>query len=98
MSPGLRKRSARALKAAGLKHVTLHEARHSFASYLAAAGISLKDLTSIMGHSSVTVSLDRYGHLFEGALATTAAQVNAYLAAADTDSRIAQLADVSDQE
>jgi integrase len=88
---GLRKRSARALAAEGLGHVTLHEARHSFASYLAASGIGIKELTVILGHSSVTVSLDRYGHLFEGALAQTAAQINAWFEASDTRSRVAQL-------
>lgn len=88
---GLRKRTATALTAAGLKHVTLHEARHSFASYLAASGIGLKELTSIMGHSSVTVSLDRYGHLFEGAMASTAARIDAWLEAADTAGRVAQI-------
>jgi integrase len=89
---GLRKRTAKALTGANLKHVTLHEARHSFASYLAASGIGLKELTSIMGHSSVTVSLDCYGHLFEGAMASTAARIDAWLDAADTQSRVAQLA------
>jgi hypothetical protein len=39
----------------------------------------------------VTVSLDRYGHLFAGALAITAAQVDAWLGAADTKSRLTQL-------
>jgi integrase len=88
---GLRKRSAKALAAASLKHVTLHEARHSFASYLAASGIGIKDVTVILGHSSVTVSLDRYGHLFEAGKAQTAAQINAWLEATDTQSRVAQL-------
>jgi integrase len=88
---GIRKRTIKALAAAGLEHVTLHEARHSFASYLAASGISLKGLTTILGHSSVTVSLDRYGHMFQGELAAEAAQVNAWLAAADTSRRLAQL-------
>jgi integrase len=88
---GLRGRSKRALIAAKLPYVTLHEARHSFASFLAAAGIGIKDLTVILGHSSVVVSLDRYGHLFEGALATTAAQLNAWLDASDTKNRVTQL-------
>jgi site-specific recombinase XerD len=86
----LRKRTAKALTAAKLKHVTPHEARHSFASYLAASGIGLKELTSIKGHSSVTVSLDRYGHLFEGAMAGTAAQIDAWFAASDARSRSAK--------
>jgi integrase len=88
---GFSNRSAKALAAVGLEYVTLHKARHSFASYLAASGIGIKDLTVILGHSSVTVSLDRYGHLFESGKAQTAAQINAWLAAADTQSRMAQL-------
>ena len=88
---GLRGRSKRALIAAKLPHVTLHEARHSFASFLAAAGVGIKDLTVILGHSSVVVSLDRYGHLFEGALDQTRSQINAWLDAADTQRRVAQL-------
>jgi integrase len=87
---GLRKRSAKALATAGLKPVTLHEARHSFPSYLAASGIGIKDLTVILGHSSVTVSLDRYGHLFDAGKAQTAAQINAWLEAADTQCRVAE--------
>ena len=71
--------------------MTLHEARHSFASYLAASGIGIKDLTVILGHSSVTVSLDRYGHLFEAGKAQTAAQINAWFETADTASRVAQI-------
>ena len=88
---GLRSRSTRAFAAAGLQRVTLHEARHSFASYLAASGIGIKDLTVILGHSSVTVSLDRYGHLFEGTLAQTAARINTWLEEADTRSGVAQV-------
>ncbi len=45
----------------------------------------------ILGHSSVTVSLDRYGHLFEGAMAHTGDQINAWLEAAHTQSPVAQL-------
>jgi integrase len=69
----------------------LDEARHSCASYLAASGIGIKDLTVILGHSSVTVSLDRYGHLFEGAMAHMGDQINAWLEAAHTQSPVAQL-------
>jgi integrase len=88
---GLRKRSEKAFTAAGIQRVTLHEARHSFASYLAASGIGIKDLTVILGHSSVAVSLDRYGHLFEAGRAQTAAQINAWFEASDSQSRVAEL-------
>jgi site-specific recombinase XerD len=39
----------------------------AFASYLIAAGVTdLKALTTVMGHSTVTITLDRYGHLLPG--------------------------------
>lgn len=44
----------------------LHEARHTFASIAIAAGVNAKALTSYMGHASVQVSFDRYGHLMPG--------------------------------
>jgi integrase len=43
-------------------------------------------------HSSVTVSLDRYGHLFEGALDQTRSKIDAWLGAADSNTRVEQLA------
>lgn len=44
----------------------LHEARHTFASYLIAAGANAKAVTTALGHSSVSITFDRYGHLFPG--------------------------------
>ena len=44
-----------------------------------------------MGHASITTTLDRYGHLFPGSEAEAASLLDAYLARADTGSRIAQL-------
>ena len=75
----------------GLPRVTPHQARHSFASFLIAAGADVKTVTTLMGHGSARMSLDVYGHLFDGAAAETAAQVNAWLAAADTHGRLAEL-------
>ena len=31
-----------------------------------AAGTNIKSITEIMGHASVTVSIDRYGHMMPG--------------------------------
>lgn len=59
--------SSRARKAwADLRPIGLHESRHTFASYMIAAGLNAKAITTIMGHSSITVTFDRYGHLFPG--------------------------------
>jgi integrase len=60
-------RARRAWAAAGLAPIGLHEARHTAASFFIAAGLNIKALTTFMGHSSVTVSLDRYAKLLAGA-------------------------------
>jgi integrase len=46
--------------------IGLHECRHTFASLMIAAGVNAKALSTYMGHSSITITLDRYGHLMPG--------------------------------
>ena len=70
-------RSTKRWESAGLPRVTPHQARHSFASFLIAAGADVKTLTTLMGHGSARMSLDTYGHLFDGAVAETALRVDA---------------------
>ena len=53
----------KAWHAAGLTPITLHEARHTYASLLIAAGVNSKAVSTYMGHASITITLDRYGHL-----------------------------------
>jgi integrase len=40
--------------------------RHTAASLAIAAGASVKGVQSMLGHASATLTLDRYGHLFDG--------------------------------
>ncbi len=63
-----------------LKPITLHEARHTCASLLIAAGVNAKALSVIMGHSTIAMTFDTYGHLMPGGLDEAAAVTNAYLA------------------
>ena len=56
-----------------------------------AAGVGAKPLSAYMGHSSITITLDRYGHLFPGNESEAAELLDAYLARADTAARLAQL-------
>ena len=49
-----------------LTPITLHELRHSCASIFIAAGVNAKALSSYLGHASVTITYDRYGHLMPG--------------------------------
>jgi integrase len=62
----LTKRADRTWKDAGLTRITPHEARHSYASLMIAAGVNAKALSSYMGHSKIAVTFDLYGHLMPG--------------------------------
>ncbi len=55
----------RILKKAGLRHLRIHDLRHTFASILIAAGHNSKYIQNQMGHSSFQITMDLYGHLME---------------------------------
>jgi integrase len=59
-------RARKAWTVAKLAPITLHELRHSCASIFIAAGVNAKALSSYLGHASVTITYDRYGHLMPG--------------------------------
>jgi integrase len=82
-------RAGRAWKAAALQPITLHECRHTFASLMIAAGVNAKALQTFMGHASITVTLDRYGHLFSGSEDEAAVLLDAYLDRARSQARAA---------
>lgn len=86
-------RAYRAWQRAGLEAITLHEARHTFASLMIAAGVNAKALASYMGHSSVTITYDRYGHLMPGNEDEAAALLDAYLERANSRARLAAISD-----
>jgi integrase len=75
----LMNRARRAWKDAELESITLHEARHTFASMMIAAGVNAKALSTYMGHAGVAITYDRYGHLMPGNEAEAAGQLDAYL-------------------
>jgi integrase len=66
---------------AKLGRVTLHEARHSYGSYLDAAGVSETRSARYLGHSLTAIS-DRYRHALPGQLAEDAGKLDAYLTGA----------------
>jgi integrase len=90
IASNLRQRSVTDWK--GVKGIGLHEARHTFASILIAAALNAKAISTYMGHSSVQVTFDRYGHLMPGNEAEAVEKIDAYLARADTGARLAQIA------
>ena len=88
------RRAVRAWGRAKLNPITLHECRHTFASLMIAAGVNAKALSTYMGHSTISITLDRYGHLMPGNEAEAADLLDAYLERADTAARLAQIEEV----
>ena len=64
----------------GLGHLGYHECRHTYASLMIAAGVNAKTLSIYMGHSSIVMTMDRYGHLFPGNEKDSAEKLDAFLA------------------
>jgi integrase len=77
----VRSRALKAWEKAKLQPIGLHEARHTCASILIAAGVNAKALSVIMGHATISMTFDVYGHMMPGGLEEAAASANAYLAA-----------------
>ena len=50
------------------------------ASLMIAAGVNAKALSTYMGHASVMITLDRYGHLMPGNEEEAAGLLDSYLA------------------
>lgn len=50
---------------AGVKHITIHEFRHSHASLLCNAGVNIKEIARRLGHSNVEITLKTYSHLYQ---------------------------------
>ena len=69
-------------EAAGLAGLRFHGLRHFFASMLIAQGESAKYVCDQMGHSSIQVTYDTYGHLFSSARPESAAKLQAGMFAA----------------
>jgi integrase len=55
-----------AVKAAGLpSRLRFHDLRHTAAAFMIAEGASMEQVKQILGHSTIRVTSDTYGHLFE---------------------------------
>jgi integrase len=66
---------------AGLGPITPHEARHTYASLMIAASTPAKELAEYIGHASIAITVDRYGHLFESTHQDAALGLDEYLSA-----------------
>jgi integrase len=82
----------RAWKKAKLDQIGLHEARRTFASLMIAAGVNAKALATYMGHSSVVITYDRYGHLMPGNETVAAELLDSYIAQSVADVQVSSAA------
>src|SRR6266550_9344102 len=62
----LRKVFSKLLTDAKLRRVRFHDLRHTFATTLIEQGESLAYIRDQLGHSSIKVTVDTYGHLVPG--------------------------------
>ncbi len=54
-----------AIKKANLPPIRIHDFRHSHASYLIEKGVNIYKISKRLGHSGISITLDRYGHLMD---------------------------------
>ncbi|MFJ5834736.1 tyrosine-type recombinase/integrase [Streptomyces sp. NPDC093089] len=55
----------RVSKAAGLRPIRLHDARHGCATLLTAAGVAPRVVMEILGHSQISLTMDVYTHVVQ---------------------------------
>jgi integrase len=53
------------LKSAGLPPIRFHDLRHSAVALLIAQGAHAKAIMALVGHSTIMLTMDTYGHLLE---------------------------------
>lgn len=76
---------------AGLPGLRIHDLRHTHAAWLISAGVVLTGVQRRLGHSSIAVTSDLYGHLMPVVDESILAAVEAALAAVDLDAMAAEL-------
>jgi len=74
----LRQPWEKALKAAGIADFHWHDLRHTAASYLAMSGVSLVEISKILGHRTMQM-VSRYSHLSDGHIVATGEKLAARL-------------------
>lgn len=67
------------VKQAGVKSIPLHGARHSYATLALEAGVRLDIVSKQLGHASIAITADTYGHPDDKALEEAARQVGTVL-------------------
>jgi integrase len=83
--PTLAEQFARVLTLAGLPKMRFHDLRHTCATLLLSMSISPKVVSELLGHSSIKITMDRYGHVIPGMQETAMNQYDVLLKRRDVD-------------
>ena len=54
------------LKRAGLPNIRLHDLRHTCATLMLCEGVHIKLVQELLGHATISITLDTYSHLLPG--------------------------------
>ncbi len=54
------------LQRAGLPDIRLHDLRHTCATLMLCEGLHIKLVQELLGHATVSITLDTYSHLLPG--------------------------------
>ena len=69
------RRFQKVCESVGLPRLRLYDLRHTHASLLIHEGVHPKRISERLGHSSIKLTMDTYGHLFDGADQESAAKM-----------------------
>ena len=76
---GLSRFFRRRIKAANLPHIRFHDLRHTAATLMILSGADLKTVSVALGHSSIAITVDIYGHIIMDQQKYLAESMNKYL-------------------
>jgi len=74
-----------ATRAAGLDGLRIHDLRHTAVALWMAAGANPKEVAARAGHTSISFTLDRYGHLYPESDAALRERLDAIYSAGQRD-------------
>lgn len=60
-----------------LEGLRVHDLRHTAASLAISTGANIKAVQRVLGHKSASITLNRYGHLYDDDLETLAERMDA---------------------
>ena len=75
----------KALKEAGLPRIRIHDLRHTAATQLLERGVHPKVVQEMLGHSTITLTLDTYSHVIPGLHAEAAREMQKLFARDDKE-------------